>query len=127
MKKKPTSEFTQEEKNWMDTLAVNYILAQADGFQLGYGQAIHDLTENIIDYWKGSDDTVQESVLNTLVDLGVELNKRQEIARKNAEEAKKEGYEKYYSWQFRKKDEGFLRTVSLFTKDFEGEDKEQSE
>jgi len=111
----------------MDTLTVNYILAQADGFQLGYGQAIHDLTENIIDYWKGSDDAVQESVLNTLVDLGVELNKRQEIARKNVEEAKKEGYENYYAWQFRKKDEDFYRTVSLFTKDFESEVKEQNE
>lgn len=30
MKHKATSEFTKEEKEWMDTLAVNYIIAQAE-------------------------------------------------------------------------------------------------
>ena len=116
MKHKATSEFTKEEKEWMDTLAVNYIIAQADGFQLGYAQALNDFTENIIDYWNGSDDKPQESVLNTLVDLGIELAKRKEIAEKNIETAKARNYEKYYKWQYRKQDEPFDRTVALFTK-----------
>jgi hypothetical protein len=59
MKHKETIEFTKEEKEWMDTLAINYIIAQADGFQLGYGQAISDFKEYIIDYWNGSDDKPQ--------------------------------------------------------------------
>lgn len=116
MKHKATSEFTNEEKGWMDTLAVNYIIAQADGFQSGYAQALSDFTENIIDYWNGSDDKPQESVLNTLVDLGVELAKRKEIAEKNIETAKERDYEKYYTWQYRDKSEPFSRTVPLFTK-----------
>lgn len=116
MKHKATSEFTKEEKEWMDTLAVNHIIAQADGFQLGYGQALSDFTENIIDYWNGSDDKPQESVLNALVDLGVELAKRKETAAKNIETAKKRDYEKYYVWQYREEDESFSRTVPLFTK-----------
>lgn len=116
MKHKATSEFTKEEKEWMDTLAVNHIIAQADGFQLGYAQALSDFTENIIDYWNGSDDKPQESVLNTLVDLGIELAKRKEIAVKNIETAKKRNYEKYYVWQYQAQDEPFDRRVALFTK-----------
>jgi len=116
MKHKATSEFSKEEKEWMDTLAVNQIISQADGFQLGYGQALSDFVENIIDYWNGSDDKPQESVLNTIVDLGVELAKRKEIAAKNIETAKERGYEKYYTWQYRAKGEPFERTVALFTK-----------
>jgi len=116
MKHKATSEFTKEEREWMDTLAVNQIIAQADGFQLGYGQALSDFVENIIDYWNSSDDKPQESVLHTLLDLGVELAKRKEIAAKNIETAKERGYEKYYTWQYREKGEPFGRTVALFTK-----------
>jgi len=116
MKHKATIEFTKEEKEWMDTIAVNLIIAQADGFQLGYAQALSDFTENIIDYWNGSDDKPQESVLNALVDLGVELAKHKEIAAKNIETAKERDYEKYYVWQYQEKEEHFSRTVPLFTK-----------
>lgn len=122
MKRKPTSEFTTEEKEIMDAMAVNYIIAQADGFQLGYAQALSDFTENIIDYWNGSDDKPQQSVLDMLVDLGVELGKRQETAKKNIEIAKDRGYENYYHWEYRDKDEPFPRFVNLFTK-MDGEDK----
>lgn len=123
MKHKATNEFMKEEIEWMDTLAVNHIIAQADGFQLGYEQALSDFTEIIIDYWNGSDDKPQESVLNALVDLGVELAKRKEIAEKNIETAKERDYEKYYVWQYREKDEPFSRTVPLFTKKEPQEDK----
>ena len=116
MKHKPTNKFTEDERNWMDTLAVNYIIAQSDGFQLGYAQAIRDFTENILDYWKGSDDEPQQSVLDTLVDLGVELRNRQAVVEKNVETAERRGYEGYYNWQYKEKDENFERTVGLFTK-----------
>lgn len=49
MKKKPVNEFTAEEKEWMDTVAVNYVLAQSDGFQLGYAQAISDFTDTMLE------------------------------------------------------------------------------
>lgn len=123
MKHKATDEFTKEEKEWMDTLAVNYVIAQADGFQLGYAQALSDFTEYIIDYWNSSDDKPQESVLNALEDLGVELAKRKEIAEKNIETAKERDYEKYYVWRYQEKDEPFRRTVPLFTKKETQEDK----
>lgn len=116
MKRKATSEFTKEEKEFMDTLAVNFIIAQADGFQSGYAQALKDFTENIIDYWDGSDDKPQESVLDALIDLGVELGKRKMIAKKNIETAKDRGYEDYYCWEYRYEDGPFTRNVTLFTK-----------
>lgn len=117
MKHKATSTFTPEEKEWMDTVAVNYIIAQSDGFQLGYAQAISDFTANILDYWEGSDDMPQKSVLDTLVDMGVELGKRQQIASKNADVAKEKGYEQYYNWQYKpSKDKPFSNIVNLFTK-----------
>lgn len=116
MKHKATSEFTKEEKEWMDTIAVNQVIAQADGFQLGYAQAISDLVENIVDYWNGSDDKPQESVLNTLVDLGGELAKRKGIAEKNIETAKEREYEKCYVWEYRENDMPFSKRVALFTK-----------
>ncbi|MDO5479683.1 MAG: hypothetical protein Q4G23_11040 [Clostridia bacterium] len=123
MKKKATSEFTEEEKNWMDTIAVNYIIAQSDGYQLGYAQALNDLTSYIVDYWNGSDDKPQQSVLDAIIDLGVELGKRQETAKENIRIVKERGYENYYNWQYRSADEPFGRNVNLFTKDF-NEDKE---
>ncbi len=51
-----------------------------------------------------------------LVDLGVELGKRQRIAKENIRQAKSRGYENYYRWQYKEKDEPFGRTVNLFTK-----------
>ena len=125
MKKKNTENFTADERNWMDTLAVNFVVAQADGYQQGYAQAINDLTENIVDYWNSSDDKLQQSVLDILVDLGVELSKRQDVAKKNIEQAKEMGYEQYYRWSFKEPSRPFTTTVSLFTKDFEAEEEEQ--
>lgn len=121
MKRKATSFFTDQEKEMMDTIAVNYVIAQADGYQLGYAQAISDFIDNIIDYWEGSDDKPQSSVLHTLVDLGVNLSKRQETAKKNVCEAKTLGYEEYYNWPFKNKNKDFEIIVKLFTKFEEGE------
>lgn len=115
MKHKKVGDFTAEEKEWMDTAVVNYIVAQSDGFQLGYAQAISDLTSNILDYWKGSDDEPQQSFLDTLVDLGVELAKRRETARKNVEMVNKKGYERYYTWSIPENGEISV-SAYLFTK-----------
>lgn len=115
MKHKATAEFTSAEKEWMDTVAVNYIIGQADGFQLGYAQAIADFNENILDYWQGSDDKPQQSVLDTLVDLGVELGRRRGIAERNKSEAINNGYESYYNWTFKNKDKS-ITYVNLYTK-----------
>ena len=116
MNHKPTNEFTEDEKNWMNTVAVNYILAQSDGFQLGYAQAINDFTANIIDYWKSSDDEPQQSVLDAIVDMGVELERRKARAVKNRDEAIKAGYEQYYNWQYKHKEDSFGTVVNLYTK-----------
>lgn len=124
MKHKNVADFTTEEKEWMDTVAVNYIVAQSDGFQLGYAQAISDLTSNILDYWKGSDDEPQQSFLDTLVDLGENLAKRKEIAKKNMESVSKRGYERYYNWRNSEKGEIGV-SVNLFTKKEEEEVEEQ--
>ena len=112
---KPTSEFTAEEKEWMDTIAVNYVVAQSDGFQLGYAQAINDFKESIIGYWNGSDDKPQQSVLDALVDLGVKLRKRKQVAEKNIEKAKDMGYEQYYYWQYGCNGDISGRIANLFT------------
>ena len=113
MKHKKVGDFTAEEKEWMDTAAVNYIVAQSDGFQLGYAQAISDLTSNMLDYWEGSDDKPQQSFLDTLVDLGENLAKRKEIVKKNVEVVKKKGYEQHYIWH---NSENIGVRVGLFTK-----------
>lgn len=115
MKRKATNTFTKFEKEMMDTIAINYILAQSDGFQLGYAQAISDFVDNIIDYWEESDDKPQQSVLNTLVDLGRELAARKRTAEENIKQAKKFGYEQYYNWQFKNTDLPLGRIVPLFT------------
>lgn len=116
MNHKPTNEFTEDEKNWMNTVAVNYILAQSDGFQLGYAQAVNDFTANIVDYWNGSDDKPQQSVLDAIVDMGVKLERRKAKAVKNRDEAIKAGYEQYYNWQYKNKEDSFGVTVNLYTK-----------
>lgn len=116
MKRKATKFFTDQEKEMMDTIAVNFIIAQSDGFQLGYAQALSDFVDNIIDYWEGSDDKPQSSVLHTLVDLGIELGKRQETAKMNVSKAKEYGYERYYNWQYKNKELRYGKIVSLFTK-----------
>lgn len=124
MKRKEISDFTVDEKNWMDTLAVNYVVAQSDGFQLGYAQAISDFKEYIVDYWNGGDDKAQQSVLDALVDLGVELRKRQETVEKNIETAKEMGYEDIYYWRYKEKNGLPTAKVKLFTKDYEKDGEE---
>ena len=109
-------DFTDEEKSWMDTVTVNYVIAQSDGFQLGYAQAINDFTEMILDYWRGSDDEPQKSVLDALVDLGINLSERKERARKNVEKAKSMGYRTSYFWRYKANDEPFEQNVQLFTR-----------
>lgn len=116
MKHKATNDFSEIEKEMMDTAAVNYILAQSDGFQLGYAQALSDFTENIIDYWKSTDDAPQQSILDILVDLGVELGNRQRVAKENIKQAKERGFEQYYNWLYREKDEPSRRVVKLYTR-----------
>lgn len=116
MKHKATITFSEIEKEMMDTIAVNYILAQSDGFQLGYAQALSDFTENIIDYWNSSDDAPQQSILDILVELGVELGNRKKVVEKNIRQAKEKGYEQYYNWHYKVKDDPFGTVVNLYTK-----------
>lgn len=116
MKHKATDDFSEIEKEMMNTIAVNYILAQSDGFQLGYAQALSDFNENIVDYWKSSDDAPQQSILDVLVDLGVELGKRKKVVAENIKQAKERGFEQYYNWQYKEKNERFGRVVNLYTK-----------
>ena len=123
MKHKATNDFSEIEKEMMDTIAINFILAQSDGFQLGYAQALSDFTENNISQWKGSDDAPKQSILDVVVDLGVELGNRQNVVRENKKKKKKRGFEQYYNWQYKEKDEPFGRTIGLYTK-AESEDKE---
>ena len=117
MLRKEINEFTEDEKNWMNTLSANYIIAQSDGFQLGYAQAVNDFTKNIIDYWKNSDDEPQQSVLDTLVDLGEQISKRKRVAEENIKLVKKEGYDQF-EWFFTLNDECFPRRMGLFIKEF---------
>ena len=117
---KAINEFTEDEKNWMNTIAANYVIAQSDGFQLGYAQAVNDFTKNIIDYWKNSDDEPQQSVLDTLVDLGEQLGKRKRVAGENIKLVKKEGYDQF-EWFFTLNDEYFPRRMGLFIKEFTSE------
>ena len=100
MKQKEVKDLTKEDKELLETAAVNYVIAQADGFQMGYAQAINDFTEYIMDYWQGSDDEPQKSVLDALVDMGVELGKRKQVAEENVKEADKRGYEGNYKWDY---------------------------
>ena len=117
MLRKEINEFTEDEKNWMNTIAVNFAIAQSDGFQLGYAQAISDFTENIISYWAGSDDKAQQSVLDTLVDLGEQLGKRKRVVEDNIKLVKKEGYDQF-EWFFALNDKRFTRRMGLFIKEF---------
>lgn len=116
MKHKATNDFSETEKEMMDTIAINYILAQSDGFQLGYAQALADFNENIVDYWKSSDDAPQQSILDTLVDLGDELGKRKKVVEENIKQAKERGFEQYYNWQYKEKNERFGRVVGVYTR-----------
>ncbi len=116
MEHKAINDFSEIEKEMMDTIAVNYILAQLDGFQLGYAQALLDFTENIIDYWKSSDDAPQQSILDVLIDLELKLGKRKKVVEENIEQIKKRGFEKYYNWNYKEEDEPFGRVIGLYTR-----------
>lgn len=122
--KKEISEFTEDERNWMDTIVVNSVIAQSGGFQLGYAQAISDFTENIMDYWECSDDKAQKSVLDAIVDLGVELGKRKEVVKKNLDIAKKHGYENNFNWSHKRPDCPFKSSIPVLTRDFSVQDVE---
>lgn len=78
---------------------------------------MNDFTKNIIDYWKNSDDEPQQSVLDTLVDLGEQLGKRKRVAGENIKLVKKEGYDQF-KWFFTLNDECFPRRMGLFIKEF---------
>lgn len=127
MKQKEVKDFTKEDKELLDTVAVNYVIAQADGFQMGYAEAINDFTEYIMDYWQGSDDKPQKSVLDALVDMGVELGKRKQVAEKNVEEANRRGYEGNYRWDYQERDKPFKSSLRLFVKIEHEPEKAESE
>ena len=127
MKQKEVKDFTKEDKELLDTAAVNYVIAQADGFQMGYAEAINDFTEYIIDYWEGSDDKPQKSVLDALVDMGVELGKRKQVAEKNVEEANRRGYVGNYRWDYQDLDKPFKSSLRLFVKIENEPEKAESE
>lgn len=127
MKQKEVKDFTKEDKELLDTAAVNYVIAQADGFQMGYAEAINDFTEYIMDYWQGSDDEPQKSVLDALVDMGVELGKRKQVAEKNVEEANRRGYEGNYRWDYQDQDKPFKSSFRLFVKIENEPEKAESE
>ena len=114
---KAASELTKDEKEYLDTIAINHVIAQADGFQLGYAQAISDFIDNIVDYWNGSDDKPDISTLNVLVDLGVELGRRKGIAERNTEKASDKGYTNYYSWELKDSDSPWGVHVPIYTKE----------
>ena len=127
MKQKEVKDFTKEDKELLDTAAVNYVIAQADGFQMGYAEAINDFTEYIMDYWQGSDDKPQKSVLDALVDMGVELGKRKQVAEKNVEEANRRGYGGNYRWDYQDPDKPFKSSLRLFVKIENEPEKAESE
>ena len=110
--------FTEAEGKWMDAIAVNYIIGQSDGYQLGYAQALSDFTSYIVDYWNGSDDKPQQSVLDAIVDLGEQIRKRKQMVEDNIRMMKDAGYEQHYLWKYKFKDEAFPITIKLFTKEF---------
>lgn len=105
----------------LELVAINVVIHQADGFQQGYGSAITDMIDNMIDYAKGSDDVITGDFMYALVDMGENLAKRKEVARKNLEDANKMGYKDTHIW--RKKDN--YASVCIYTKGDLAESEEQ--
>lgn len=91
-------ELTEEKREMAEIIAVNYVIAQSDGFQLGYAQAISDFIQSIHDYWTTGDDQPQLSVLDTIAELGENLGNRKRIAKENMEKATEKGYTPDIQW-----------------------------
>lgn len=116
MNVKTEDDYSAEEKKWLDTVAVNYVIAQADGFQQGYGQAVQDFIHDIVDHqWGCSDDRIPESVLSVLFDLGKLHHKRENNATKNTEIASENGYE-FHDYRLRLDSERAGQYVRVYLK-----------
>lgn len=83
----------------LELVLTNVIIQQSDGFQQGYGEAITDIINNMIDYTKGSDDELTRSFLYTLVDMGESLTRKKRVAQNNLREAKKRGFTENLVWR----------------------------
>lgn len=109
----------------LELVLTNVIIQQSDGFQQGYGAAITDIIDNMIDYTKGSDDELTRDFLYALVDMGESLAKKKRVAEDNLAEAKKRGYIDNIVW--RNLDKETFAGVNIFVKDsgkLEGSEKE---
>lgn len=115
------NEFTENDKEWLNTMAVNYIIGQSDGFQQGYAQALNDFSDYLTDYCSGSDDKVHKSIIDALIDCGVELGSRKLTANKNDNEAEKEGFVRIINFTFERKDGTYGPSVRLRLKESNSE------
>lgn len=97
----------------LELVLTNVVIHQSDGFQQGYGAAITDIIDNMIDYTKGSDDELTSDFLYSLVDMGESLAKRKRVAEENLAEAKKRGYIDNYVWRSKET----FASAKLFVKD----------
>ena len=86
----------------LELVLINVIIQQSDGFQQGYGEAITDIIDNMIDHTKGSDDELTRDFLYALVDMGESLAKKKRVAEDNLAEAKKIGYTESFVWRNKK-------------------------
>lgn len=99
----------------LELVLTNVVIHQSDGFQQGYGMAITDIIDNMIDYAKGSDDELTRDFLCTLVDMGESLAERKKVAEDNLEEAKKRGYTENFVWRNKET----FASANIFVKDSE--------
>ena len=97
----------------LELVLTNVVIHQSDGFQQGYGMAITDIIDNMIDYTKGSDDELTRDFLCTLVDMGESLAERKKVAEDNLEEAKKRGYTENFVWRNKET----FASANIFVKD----------
>lgn len=107
----------------LELVAINIVIHQSDGFQQGYGMAITDMIDNMIDYAKGSDDEITRDFMYALVDMGENLAERKETARKNIEHADKIGYKTTHAWSTK----DLIPKVRIYTKGDFDEEKECEE
>ena len=113
---KRKNDYSAEEKKWLDTAAVNYVIAQADGFQQGYGQAVQDFIHDIVDHqWGCSDDRIPEAVLSVLFGLSQLYHKRKNNAKKNEEIALENGYQ-FHDHRLQLKTESAGQYVRIYLK-----------
>lgn len=102
-------------------MAANYIIGQSDGFQQGYARALNDFSDYLTDYCSGSDDEVHKSIIDALIDCGVELVHLKITANKNDNEAEKEGLVRIINFTFERKDGTYGPTVRLRLKESDSE------